>query len=65
MSVNAEVVMKRKLERGKPLDEVKGSLDYQMEMIRAAFRKQFLRADALYARDDWPWIGRSGSGRAR
>lgn len=34
--------MKRKITRGKPVDElVKGSLDYTMEAIRSAFREQF------------------------
>lgn len=34
--------MKRKINRGKPLEElVKGSMDYTMELIRDAFRKQF------------------------
>ena len=32
---------KRKVERGQPLDEVKGSLDYQMAQIRRAFYRQF------------------------
>jgi hypothetical protein len=34
--------MKRKIGRGKPLEElVKGSLDYTLDLIRSAFRKQF------------------------
>ncbi len=34
--------MKRKIGRGKPLDElVKGSLDYTLDLIRSAFRNQF------------------------
>jgi hypothetical protein len=43
--------MKRKLARGQPLNEVKGSLDYQMAQIRRDFRAQFP------AQEEWyPWI---------
>lgn len=48
---NMEVEMKRKVERGGALDEVKGSLDYQMAQIRRAFYQQFR------TNDDWfPYI---------
>jgi hypothetical protein len=44
---------RRKVGKGKRLTElVKGSLDYTMDAIRRAFRKQFPTEDGLY----YPWI---------
>jgi len=43
--------MKRKIEQGRALDEVKGSLNYQMAQIRRDFRGQFPSSDEWY-----PWI---------
>jgi len=42
---------RRKVERGTPLDEAKGSLDYMMMQIRRDFRVQFPSTD-----DWWPWV---------
>ena len=41
--------MKRKIGRGKPLEElVKGSLDYTLDQIRSAFQAQFPNQDGAY-----------------
>lgn len=41
----------RKVERGQPLNEQKGSLEYTMMRIRQDFRAQFPSRD-----DWWPWV---------
>lgn len=45
----------RKVERGQPLDEAKGSLDYMMMQIRRHFRAQF-PYDGEDSDADWLWI---------